>query len=122
MDKNRPSPHPSPRRGEGEGEGVWNFEFGYSSLIVIWYLEFGAPRLLADAHQGETSSQTEEYRGDPTSEKGREDARFSEGYKNVEDDTIGKADHHAASNTQSHPTGPAGFQCEWDANQDHDQV
>ena len=60
MDKNRPSPHPSPRRGEGEGEGVWNFEFGYWSLIVIWYLEFGPFPLLSDAHQGETSSEPEE--------------------------------------------------------------
>ena len=78
--------------------------------------------LLSDAHQGENSGKSKEYRRDPASEKRGENPRFSEGYKNIKDDAIGKANHHATPNAQGYPSGPTGFQRERDANQDHDQV
>jgi hypothetical protein len=78
-------------------------------------LLFDASSLLSDAHQGENSGQTKENGRDPTGEKGGENPRFSEGYKNVKDDPIDKTKHHTNPNAQSHSPRPTGFQGEGDA-------
>ena len=78
--------------------------------------------LLSDAHQGENSRQTEEKGRSPAWEKGGEHPRFSEGDKNIKDNSVGKANHHTNPDAHGYSPGPTGFQSKGNADQDHDQV
>jgi hypothetical protein len=86
------------------------------------FFKIGAYPSLSHTHQGKDSGEAEEQCGYPRREERREDPRFSEGEKDVEENPVGETNHYTDPDVQGNPPGSTGLEGKRNADKDHDQI